>query len=294
MQNLVHPDKIFHFGVSPSMVGTWNLCKRAWYNHYIRGLKKEDRGFARFGNGLHFFLRYWQNPNTKTKRDMLTTLIRGWRLWYPKTYDFVSPSGTVRTQELGEKIIKKYAEIYPKESEPFKVLDTEKHQQVIISPLKKPLNFRRDATIEYRNGIWLKENKTTAKGGASYFKQFLVDYQPVCYIKGTQEEIKKKVEGVFYDIICCKKVVDDKSFMRDDEVGCKTQEQIDYHWDCFVRTANRMIDYVYANWQDVNAFDPAESAPACWSYHTACAYLDMCEMCDNTNLFDEGKKGDIV
>lgn len=284
--DLIEPNKIFAHGISPSMVQLWMLCRRKWYNHYIRGMKRVDKKFARFGAGLHAFLEHWHNPNLKTKRDQVDTLIRLWHLWYPKTLDFISPSGTERTQALGDKILKKYVEFYPKESEPFKVI-TEKREFIVpFSELKCPLHMIIDDLIEYRQGKWILEHKTTSALGVTFLQKFRIDYQNIAYLKGLAQVLGTKIEGVYYNVIGCKKTVDAKNFMRDDEVGCKTQEQIDYHWQAFVKVANEMIEFAEKHWQDAEAFPMSEHSPACQSYMTKCQYSDVCEMCDNTNLFN--------
>lgn len=263
------------------MVQRWSSCKRRWYNHYVRRLRKEDENFAAFGAATHTFLKnHYTKPETTIDQHKAQF-----------TADFPETVGSdKRTTPMGHKLIEKYLETYPIANEPFKVVEVEQQRQTVIPGLKKPLNYTIDMKIEYRNGLWLLEHKTTSRGGATYFRQYRLDYQNIAYLKGASVEYGKKVEGILYNVLVANDGLfrkDSKeNFLRDDMVACKTQQQIDYIWQSFCNLANDMVEYVEKHWEDVEKFPLSASSSACWAYMTACPFIDICEFADNVNLWE--------
>jgi len=282
---LKHPDKIFHFGVSPSMVSTWQICNRRFYNHYIRGMKGDSGPFALFGTAWHNFLDRIALLGSKTGANVdLAVEIAAFNEIFTAESNFETKySG--RTQAMAKIMIKKYLEAYPQDSEPFKMLEVQKKLQVDVPGLKKKLNMVIDGTMEYRNKLWLRENKTASQGGAKYFRQYRLDWQNLTYLMGMQIHTGRKIEGVFYDVAVAKKKIDDACFMRDDVVGCKTEDQIKYHGDQFIKVANRMVEYTEEHWKDVEAFEMSEKGNSCFSYNKECPYLDICDFNDNVDMW---------
>lgn len=279
---LIRPEELFKDGVSPSSVKEWLLCRRRWYNNRVRGLKEESAGYAGFGKAIHNFLEQWHSPKVSPN---LKELVEGFRKDFPTSMDTDS-----RSQDLGVKIIHKYVEIYPRESEPFKVIELEKEIIVPLEGMVVPLHIVVDGIIEYQGGLWVIEHKSTSRLGADFFTQFRNDYQIYAYLEGVSVALGKRIEGVLMNGIGCKKKVDRESFLRNDEVGCKGKVQVDYHMGHFKKIVNEMVEFVMKNWKDVEAFTPSSGGNSCKSYNTQCPYLRVCEYMDSEIFLNEIKR----
>lgn len=274
------PEQIFKYGVSPSMIKTWLLCKRKWYNQYVRALKSKaspNNVYLRFGLAWDSFVKEYF-----TGEEVLEVLIERFKLDFPVELD-----NNKRTQDNGIKLINKYVTIYPRDTEPFKVTELDVKLNVPMPGVKYPLNAILDGYGVYRDGIWVIDYKSTSMLGASYFNQYKLDYQVICYLWGLEQHLDKKVEGFILDVVGTKKVVNRDSFFRDDTTGCLNQSQIDYGMEQFQKVANEMINYVEANWEDVEAFPLSAHSQACRAYFSDCPYLELCQFNDSQIVLDD-------
>jgi len=273
------PEKIFHFGVSPSMIKKWLLCRKRWYNEYILGLKapRDQKGpYMVFGLAWDTFIKAYFMTDADDKK-----LLEQFKLDFP-----VSLDSTARTQDLGLRMIRKYIKSYPRTTEPFKITEIDIKGQVDVPGLDVPLNVILDGIGKYREGNWVLEYKTTSRLGGKYFNQFKVDFQTNCYIYFAQKHFKEKYEGVYFDVAGCKNTVNRDSFNRDDVVGCKTQAQVDFSIKQFATQAQDMLDYVRKHWEDPTKFGLASTSTSCFAFNVPCPYLESCEFMDNVKLVE--------
>lgn len=288
--NMRSPDKIFAFGVSPSMLKKWLLCRKRWYNEYILGLKapRDVKGvYMVFGLAWDAFIKQYFISEME-----IDQLIGGFKQDFPESLD-----SDKRTQELGIRMIRQYIKSYPRDTEPIKLTKADIKGQVPVEGLDLPLNVILDGVGIYRESNWVIEYKTTSRLGATYFNQFKVDFQTDCYVYFAQKNFNEKYEGVLFDVAGCKKIVNRDSFLRDDTVGCKTQVQIDFSMKQFAMQAQSMLDYVRKHWTDPSKFGLNMSSNACFSFNVTCPYLEACQFGDNVNLvkhkFEKKEKVDI-
>jgi len=275
---LTHPDTIFKRGVSPSMVKLWLLCRRRWYNNYIRGLKADAGVYANFGIAYHNFLNTWCAPNGM--KPKLEDMLKRFKLDFPEEM-----SNDKRNQAHGLKLVKAYMDRYPRDTEPFNVLFVEMDREATISVpiegMSVNLHIKPDMGVldKHTNGLYLLDNKTTSRLGASYFRKFKNDYQIYVYIKGMSVHLKRRIEGVIINGIGTKAKIDKDSFLRDTIE--KSDDQIEYHMVQFAKVANEMVEYVRKNWENVEKFHLSSADFACTAYNVECPYLDMCQFNDN-------------
>jgi len=136
-----HPDQIFANGVSPSMVDKW-ICKRNWYNHYIRGWRSKESAFLFFGSAWDNFLNSWYAPKAPPKgpeRD-IAKLQEKFKLDMPVERNLETKYLNV-TQAQGLKGIELYGQVYNPDTEPFKVLETQKRMSIDMKGLDVPLHI---------------------------------------------------------------------------------------------------------------------------------------------------------
>jgi len=277
---LINPEEVFKNGVSPSMVKLWLLCKRKWYNHYIRGIKKNDGTniAAVFGTAMHKCLANWYDPNKDYRVD---NAVREFDILFPDSLDT-----NKRTNEIGTRLLRLYAKRYPKETEPFKVITTEEEIKVKVNELDVPLHFIIDMLVERNIGgfeVW--DHKTTGRLGASYFDKFVNDYQVYVYLYGMSKHLNKRIEGLTINAIGCKKVVNNDSLLRNTIE--KDPKQIEYHMKHFFRISREMIEFARKNWQDPEMFALSSDGFACTAYITKCQFLEICEFNDNKTFLEE-------
>ena len=259
------------------MIDKWVRCKRAFYNYYIRGLRKEtDNPFLIFGKAWDSIMNIWYD-RVKPCQDVEVLQMKFREIFKPE-HDFEAKY-QMRTQMQGDQIIKGYAEAYNFNTEPFKVLQTQKEIVIKIEGLCKPLHVIIDAVVEYRDrGFMPMDNKTS---GTDRKGQYNIDYQNICYIKAVEATYKRKVEGMFYNEVFARKKIDRKCFHR--LLLEKTKGQIDYAWQNFCNLANDMVDFVEKNWEDVEKFPMVYNKLICTIGN--CAYQEVCEFQDNVRLF---------
>lgn len=280
------PTEIFKNGISPSMVGLWQQCRRKWYNHYVRGWEEEDRKFALFGSLIDEFLNDWHGVPGEQGPMPLEAYIERFKKQWPLEYDFDK-----RTQAMGVKLIELYPQRYPLETEPFEVLEIQKEYIIPMLGMPVPLHIKIDFLVKYRSQKWVLDNKTTGRGGVHYFDNYLLDFQQTAYVKGVSQVLGEEVGGMFYNVLVANKNLFKskkdalENFMRDDFTGTKVQAQRDYEWKQFVKVANQMYEYVTQHWQDVEEFP--FTTKACFDFFTPCAFLGVCQNGDNTNFFKQ-------
>jgi len=279
----IKPELIFRNGVSPSMLKLWDLCKRRWFNNYIRGLKPDDSYDPRalFGIAWHRYQRDRYNPKGRLP---FQESIEHFKKDFPKKLDTKD-----RTQDLGVRMMRAYEDTYPLETEPFRVTHVESGSykqttQVPLEGCKYPLNIKVDAVVKKSyGGVYVMDHKT--KGRMPQEIEFVNDIQMYTYIYGIGKHLDIRVEGMIYNIASCKKTVNRDSFLRYEiEI---TQDQLKYHMKNFVDKANQMIELVENNYEDVESFPMADNTTACYAFFHPCPYLKMCQYNDNTAFAKE-------
>jgi hypothetical protein len=271
---LMPPDKVFAFGASPSMLALWQLCKHKWWLHYIARQGRTEREAQKdSGAAFHKFFADWYGPVTRTLEEH----IENFKKEFPE-----QESTDKRDQKHCLAILKAYTERYPRENEPFKVIETEQKLNVEIPGCKLKLNGVIDLSVDLRNGLWVIDHKTSNRLGTSYFDQFRNHWQTYTYIYAAGVHYKRKCEGILYNAVGMKQKIDADSFLRCDV--SKTQDQLDFHIAQWTEHVNEMYDFVTANWQDGSKFFSANTPSACHAYNVKCFALDYCEFNQNERM----------
>lgn len=276
---LNEPDKIFHFGASPSMVSLWQLCRHKWWLHYVARVgRKEKEAQKDSGIAFHNFLQV----HYSTLGEALTFEDHA-KLF---EQDFPEVESTEKRDQkhlLG--ILKAYLEHYPRASEPFTPLESEQAIRVEVPGCAIPLNVKLDLLIEKFGGLWVMDHKTSSRLGNTYFEQFRNNWQTYTYIFAASQLLQRKCEGIYYNAIGLKKKIDKDSFMRLDIA--KTQAQIDFHMSIWAQVVNEMYEFVKENWRDRTKFFPNEYSPACKAYNVNCPFLGYCEFNQNDKMLPQ-------
>lgn len=266
------PEKVFAFGASPSMVALWQLCKRKWWLHYIARRGRSEREAQKdSGSAFHTFFQNWYDPAKGS--ITLEQHLEQFKIDFPE-----AESTEKRDQKHMLEVLKAYTNHYPRESEPFKVLSCEQEIRVPVPGCELPLNIKIDNALEWMNGLWVMDHKTTNFLGATYFEQFRNNWQTYTYTWGATQHFKRKCEGILYNAVGMKKKIDRESFLRKEFT--KTSAQLDFHMAQWIKTVNEMYQYVLKNWKSPEVFDMS-TGPACRAYNVNCPFLDYCEFNGN-------------
>ena len=275
---LREPSKVFEHGVSPSMIDLWGLCKKRWYNKYIRQIEDVAGVEAYFGNGFDRFWKKYHFPGG-IKPDV-EKLVEEFKEFFPTSMDCEK-----RTQELGVKLIKGYVERYPKESEPVKYVWLDQELWVDMPTLKDvKLHIIIDGYGLNGEEAWVVDCKTTSRLGADYFEQYKLSNQVTCYMWGVEQIIKKPLAGLLIDAVGCKKKVDADSFLRQDFY--KTKEQLEYGMRQVELKVKEMMDFTYANWKNPEAFTMEMTGTACKAFNKLCGFHEACEFNDKESALE--------
>lgn len=273
---LQSPDKIFHFGASPSMVDKWQSCRRMWWVHYVaKKLRTEREASKDSGTAFHHALQRIYTPGLPP--PTFEELATKFKEEFPE-----HESTEKRDQAHCLEILKKYLEFYPVESEPFKVLTLEEEIRVPVEGCVLPLNIKIDARIEWMNGLWAMDHKTTNYLGQTYFNQFRHNWQTYTYTYGVGKAENRKCEGVLYNVIGMKKKIDKESFLRKEFP--KMDAQIKYHMGVWAKVVNEMYEFVNKYWQDPEAFLMSPGATKLFT--TNSKYVEYCEFNGNEKFLD--------
>lgn len=277
--NLQTPEQIFKNGISVSMLRLWTRCPRRWYNHYIRGCKEPAGPSLIIGTAMDDFWNSWYDP-AKPCRDLGVLKEKAKTIFRPE-HEIDKPRYCL-TQAQMCAVIDLWPQKFPPDTEPFKVVHTQKDIVEKIEGLCMPLHGILDGLVRKNNGeLWVMENKT---GGVYRDGQYDLDMQNVIYLKLAQALMNEKVEGVIYQNVSWHKQITDKSIRRSEIT--LTQDQINYRWDQFCKIANRMVDHVIKNWEYPEAFPMVIDPLICQI--SSCGFKDVCMFNDNYNLWDKG------
>jgi len=273
---LTEPNKIFINGASPSMITLWSLCRHKWWLHYVARQGRREKVDTRdAGTAFHNFLEayYGEIGEVLTLEDHLALFKE----------DFPEEESTdKRDQKHLLAVVKAYVERYPRESEPFEVINTEQKLNVEVPGCALKLNAVIDLAIERFGGLWVKDHKTAGRLGATYFDQFRHHWQTYTYIYAAGQHFKRRCEGIYYNAIGLKKKIDNDSFLRKD--FAKTSDQLEFAMNVWTQTVNEMYEFVMKNWQDPSKFLPTCTPTACRAYNSNCFALDYCEFNQNERL----------
>jgi hypothetical protein len=259
------------------MVTLWLLCKHKWWLHYVARVGREERVDTKdSGAAFHNFFEAYYDPDLRhalTPEDHIELYKQ----------DFPEEESTEkRDQKHMLAVLKAYIDRYPIASEPFKVLDTEKKIQVDVPGCNLKLNVVIDLPIEYYNGLWALDHKTSGRLGSTYFDQFRNHWQTYTYTYALGKHFNRTCHGIYYNAIGLKKKIDADSFLRKD--FALTTDQIDFHMQKWAQIVNEMHDFVNEHWRDRDRFFPSTTPTACRAYNGNCFALDYCEFNQNERL----------
>lgn len=278
--NLTHPNEIFKYGASPSMVTLWLLCPHKWWLHYVAKQGRKEREAQRdSGVAFHNFLKAYYDPKNGDKK--FEDYVEQFKKDFPE-----DESTEQREQAHLLAILKAYMERYPRATEPFEVIATEQKLNVDVPDCVLPLNCVIDLAIERYGGLWLIDHKTSNRLGSTYFDQFRNHWQTYTYIYATGKQYGRKCEGILYNALGMKKKIDADSFLRCD--FAKTEGQMKFHINRWATIVNQMYAFVIKNWGDPGAFIASTTPGSCKAYNVNCPFLDYCEFCQNEKMLPEG------
>ena len=167
----------------------------------------------------------------------------------------------MRTPESGALMVKVYEEKYKKA--PIKFLYTET-PFALHFPGNVILCGRVDGIVEWRDGVYVFERKTTSKLGATFFEKFELNYQIDAYCLACIELVGA-CNGAIMDIarVCKPAPRMDVDFVRD--VVSRTKDEL-------VLAKKNMIEIAY----DMQNGPLYQNKDSCMLYYRKCQYHDLC------------------
>ena len=167
----------------------------------------------------------------------------------------------MRTPERGALMVKMYEEKYKRA--PIKFLYTETPFALHL-PNNVILCGRMDGIVEWRDGVYVFERKTTSKLGATFFEKFELNYQIDGYCLGCMELVGA-CNGAIMDIarVCKPAPKMDVDFVRD--IVSRTKDEL-------VLAKKNIVEIAY----DMQNGPLYQNKDSCMLYYRKCQYHDLC------------------
>jgi len=195
------------FMLDSSMLSTYMECKRKFWLRYGRHLRGTGRNLApEFGTAMHTALDcYYGGGELKEVQRVFCGAYKN------------DPAETLRTQEKGRKILKKYVERYQGIMREMETLETEFCFKMRLEGLEGVILIGRiDKVLKWGNTLYVMDHKTSREIGTRFFNGFAPNIQMDIYYKVGEiyaKELGIPYGGVIIDAIQVAKTKED--FMRD-------------------------------------------------------------------------------
>jgi len=234
-----------------TMMSAFLRCRFYYYFRHIRHLvPKVTSAPLSFGSTWH------SATELLTKKKSLAEVQKHFTTVYTN-----ETKDQIRTPEKGALMLKVYEEKY--RNAPIKFLYTET-PFAIHFPDNIILCGRMDGIVEWRDGVYVFERKTTSKLGITFFEKFELNYQIDCYCLGCMELVGA-CNGAIVDVArVCKPAPNmNDDFVRD--VVSRTKDEL-------VLAKKNMIEIV----EDMRHGPIYQNKDACMLYYQKCQYHDLC------------------
>lgn len=229
-------------------------CPRKFYWRYIRQLvpKHYKPAPLNFGSAIHEAMRIWY-----AEQDIDGAIEIFHKIWEDRFGD------DKRTHEKGEKILKKYAETYPKE--PFEIIG-EPEMGFTVDLEGNEYVGRFDLVIEWNGEMYVLDHKTSSRMGYNYFHRYRPDFQMTGYTWAAEQVFDRPCAGVMINVLYFTKTKID--FFRD------TSPRMPHEKQEFVTYAtNRMANIKARNPDRMKDWE--QKWVACTDWGT-CQFRELC------------------
>ena len=254
-----------NFILDATALGDWRSCKEYFRQRHALGLKRERReDAADAGSAFHAALRTWFND--EGLEAALESLRSTW-----------GPVPTIATDEkrplgLFEAILEKYAEIYPRENDPFTVDQNEHYEKADFGAFQ--WCAIKDLVIQMDDGSrYCMDHKTTSGWlNASYWAQYELSPQLIGQV-ALELVNGRECSGAYVDAV---------------HVDTRYKKVKDEH---FVRKQFRYPQWKIDQWakdiehecEDIARYGPfvserwPQNAHSCYNWHRQCPYWARCQ-----------------
>lgn len=185
---------------SYTRLSTFQDCPRKYFFMYCLHLKKPLKSpNLRIGAATHKFLEHWyRTPHEALEeRKAKATAAMVEELKADNT-----GIGEIEEQVAGttKAVIEGYLRRYGPVEKEFTVIEPEMEG---LAPLgdEHQLRFRIDAVINYRDQLWILEDKTSAYLGEAFLQSFMLHHQVLTYVYGTSYKLKRPIAGALLNLM---------------------------------------------------------------------------------------------
>jgi hypothetical protein len=213
--------------IDNSSLERFNTCARSAEYYLLARREGAQSGVAlQYGKAFHLCVehRYKNYGREMSFEDIGKCMEEVAPLVHDLYRDFVVPADNFRTPERVLDVFFKYLCFY--QTEPFTVF-TPSGQPFVEQYFEVPLgtiefngefegHFHKelrilwcgkiDLAVELDGGLWIMDHKTTSILGMNYWDSFLNSSQAMGYTYGGSQLFDRKVEGLFLNVICSRKV----------------------------------------------------------------------------------------
>lgn len=275
-------ETVFGDGVDGTMIDNYQRCKRLYFNRMVRGLDHVEPSVAiQFGKSVHTVLESYYRGECDESRAL--------DLWRESYQD--KETDERRSTERGIALLKEYFRVYPKETEPWEVLEVETPFKLDIGATV-PLCGRRDLVVRdtLDGTVWVVDHKTTTQWGDFQEEKYAIHTALDGYILGVMEKFGRCDGGIINVLVTS------KTKPRIERLKVlRTKEQLEYWKRTTVGVIDEMVRHTtlwYPKGGDESGIDLGWplSRGRCTDFNSKCAFHDLCRYCDNPDV----AKGDFV
>lgn len=203
-----------------------------------------------------------------------------------------------RTTENGEKVLRKYEELY--RNEPFKTITQE---TAYIVPMEYQLDGEKksillcgilDALIRWNGPMHVLERKTTARMDVNFFKPFQMSSQIDHYILAAEKVLGEKCYGAILDGVEVWKDVKKetaKTKKPEDHFARDIINRSEYELAEFTKDTGMLVEEILEA-ERTGRFP--RNKQACFQYNYWCPYHDICKYGDDEKVIEKSFKVEKV
>jgi len=223
------------------------LCKRKWYaRHFLSIVPKAARPPLDFGIALHEAL----DVMYQTKFDLEAVLEK----WHSLKFE----ADMKRTSMVGELMLKSYHTQYCEQN-----MEALHHEVIWELPFDHfNLCGRMDRVVQWHDGLWIMDHKTSSRMGATYFEQFNPHMQVSMYLHAGRQYFGDDVRGFIADALF---------------VGKTNKNQRDVVTIGEEELSQRMDEVLHHSYELVDTETSLKEKPAMW--RTTCPRAMITETC---------------
>lgn len=185
--------------INRSRIETFANCPRAYYFRFVVNLDKPGRSPAlRTGSAFHKFIEHWyinhDMPLAERTEIALTEmrkiLTRDRPPLINESFAQAEQKLLAQNELLANQYIKEWGE-----KEDFVILGTEIEFTAPLGDTHQ-LKGQADGVANYRDNLWILENKTGAQYGASIIEKYMLNHQLISYAYGMAYSMKRAIAGI--------------------------------------------------------------------------------------------------